>query len=470
MSIKNYTSQTNSHEGYTIEELRRLFGDGKQITSENLIKLINQCFNYELVSGNGIRIIELKNNDYRNNTTKTYKLECTCKGGGGGSGSGADIDTDKGITFDTDGSTVIADLYDYEESGNPDQEGVFPVSLSEDGKLIVDMTTSDINIEPRRAFTYHIFENKILQNVFWFDVSIEGSKLYVYKIETWIEDNGQIVDKETYDDVNNPQVIEDLNSLKTARLYKNCSAKINEANVNAAVTRTGKIKVYYKIKNTLYDETKSTWVKFMHQIYYGYTCDYNATDASHIAPERYEEDPNRTTQPCFKVYSKFDNDYDNGNHLTGKRLGLELKKSGNEYDLIIPNTEKDPQGTIKYVLGYYDMSSSQEGKHTLSYLPTSKTFHMTGLASHGEESVFVSFFIPKSMTEITNMTSSIDEGQPWPILNGMLVEHALVNDYTYHNNNSQYIEGVEYIVYTQKSSFITEVTSNIDIECTVSTL
>lgn len=466
MSIKNYTSQTNSHEGYTIEELRRLFGDGKQITSENLIKLINQCFNYELVSGNGIRIIELKNNDYRNNTTKTYKLECTCKGGGGGSGSGADIATDKGITFDIDGSTVIADLYDYEESGNPDQEDIYPVSLSEDGKLIVDMTTSDINIVPGQAFRYHIFENLDLRNVFWFDIHIEGSKLSVYKIETWIEENGQILDKEVYDDVNNPEVIDDLNNLKTTRLYKNCSARINESNVNSAITRTAKIKVYYKIKNTLYDETKSTWAKFMHQIYYGYTCDYDVTDTSQIAPERYQEDPNRTTQPCFKVYSPNDSDYDNGNHLTGKRKGLELRKVGSKYNMKIQNTEKNKE----YVLGYYDMSSSQEGKHTCAYLPTSKTFNLTELGSHGEESVFVAFFIPKSMIEITNMTSSIDEGQPWPILNGMLVEHALVRDYTYYNDDSRYIDNIEYIVYTQKSSFVTEVNNNINIECTVSAL
>ena len=467
MSIKNYTSQTNSHEGYTIEELRRLFGDGKPITAENLIKLINQCFNYELVSGEGIRIIELKNNDFRNNTTKTYKIECTVKGGGGGSGSGCDIDADKGVTFDEDDeSTIIADLYDYTESGNPEQEGIYPVSLSENGKLIVDMATANINIGKSRRFAYHIFENTDITNAFTFTVTIEGSKLTVYKIETWIDENEQEIDKTTYDDVNNPEVIDDLNSSKQATLYKNCSARINNSDPSAAVTRTGKIKVYYKIKDTNYTASESISTRFMHQVYYGYTCDYNVTNTTHIAPERYAEDPNRTTQPCFKIYSPNDSDYDNNDHLTGKRLGVELKKSGNNYDMIIQNTEKN----INYVLGYYDMSSSQEGKHTLSILPTSKTFHMTGLASHGDESVFVAFFIPKSMTEITNMTSSIDGGQPWPILNGMLVERALVNDYTYYNDNSRYIEGVEYVVYTQKSSFITEVNNNIDIECTVSTI
>lgn len=468
-NIKNYTSQTNSHKGYTIEELRRLLGEG--ITSENIIKLINECFNYELVSGKGIRLIELKNNDFRNNTTKTYKIECTCEGGegggsGSGSGSGGDIDVDKGIAFDDDGRTVIADLYDYEKSGSPETEGIYPISLSKDGKLIVDMTTANINITASRKFAYHRFENTDIINNFTFKVEVEGSKLVVYKIETWISENGQVIDKEVYDEDNNPDVIDTLNNEKEITLYKKCSARLDTNNVSNAITRAGNIKIYYTIKGEEQTPaTKTISTRFMHQIYYGYTCDYNATDPDHIAPERYEEDPNRDTQPCFKIYSNSDDDYDNGNHLTGKRIGIEIRENSNKYDLKIRNTETDTE----YVLGYYNMAESQDGKHTLTFLPTSKTFNLTGLGPHGDESVFPVFFIPKSMTEITNMTSSIDGGQPWPILNGMLVERVLVNDYSYYGGDTP-VNNIEYIVYTQKSSFITEVISNINIECTVSTI
>lgn len=465
-NIKNYTSQTNSHKGYTIEELRRLFGEG--ITSENITKLINECFNYELVSGKGIRLIELKNNDFRNNTTKTYKIECTCEGGeggGSGSGTGADIDVDKGIAFDSDERTVIADLYDYEKSGSPETEGIYPVSLSKDGKLIVDMTTANINITASRKFACHRFENTDIINNFTFKVEVEGSKLVVYQIETWISENGQVINKEVYDEDNNPEVIDTLNNDKEITLYKHCSARLDPNNVNDSISRVGNIKVYYTIKGEEQEPaTKAVYTKFMHAIYYGYTCKYTTDDPEQISPIRYEEDRNRMTQPCFKVYSNLDNDYDNGDHLTGKRTGIELEKSGNNYDLKIKNTEKD----LSYVLGYYN--TVEEGKnHTLTYIPTRETFNLTGLGPHGNESVFPVFFIPKSMTGIISLISSIDGGLPWSILDGMLVEHALVNDYAYYNNGTS-VDDIEYIVYTQKSAFSTEVNSNINIECTVSTL
>lgn len=465
MPIQNYTTQTNSHEGYTIEELKRLFE--KPITVENLKKLISHCFNYELVSGKGIRIIELKNNDFKNNTTKTYKLECTCEGGSG-SGGDCDIDTDKGVTFDEDGSTVIADLYDYDKSGNLTMPGVYPVTLSEDGKLIVDMSESNLNVAASRKYSYYAFENSDIAKNFTFNVSITGNKISVYKIEVWINDNGVETVKEVYDDES--QEVQNLNTNKTLTLYKDCSARLNILEPDNSIARTGKIKVYYRIKDEAKVSEASATTKFIHAIYYGYTCDYHTEVGSeHISPERiqkgaeagFEPDNN----PCFKVYSNNDADYNDG-----KRTGIDLVKSGTNYNLTITNTEKD----LNYVLGYWNMDTSQDGKHTERFVPSSTTFKLNKLGPHfsdfgGTESVFMVFFIPKCMGELTGMFSNVDNTGEYSIIDTLLSEKTIVNDYSYYNDNSR-IVNLEYTAYTLINANSTDVNDKIELTCTVSKL
>lgn len=500
MPIQNYTTQTNSHEGYTIEELKRLFE--KPITVENLKKLISHCFNYELVSGKGIRIIELKNNDFKNNTTKTYKIECTCDGGkaegvsydntqsgmhsdtvqdaideldrrvdilenGSGSGGDCDIDTDKGVTFDEDGSTVIADLYDYDKSGNLTIPGIYPVTLSEDGKLIVDMSESKLNVAASRKYSYYAFENSDIVGNFTFNVSITGNKISVYKIEVWINDNGAETAKEVYDDES--QEVQNLNTNKTLTLKKDCSARLNVLEPDNSIARTGKIKVYYRIKDEAKTSEASATTKFIHAIYYGYTCDYRTEVGSeHISPERRQKgieagfDPNNN--PCFKVYSNNDADYDDG-----KRTGIDLVKSGTNYNLTITNTEKN----INYVLGYWNMDASQDGKHTERFVPSSITFKLNKLGPHfsdfGTESVFMVFFIPKCMGELTGMLSNVDNTGEYSIIDTLLPEKTTVNDYSYYNDNSR-IVNLEYTAYTLINANSTDVNDKIELTCTVSKL
>lgn len=468
MPIQNYTTQTNSHEGYTIEELKRLFE--KPITVENLKKLISHCFNYELVSGKGIRIIELKNNDFKNNTTKTYKLECTFEGeGGGGSGSGGDcdIDTDKGVAFDEDGSTVIADLYNYDKSGNLTIPGIYPVTLSEDGKLIVDMSESNLNVTAKRKYSYYAFENSDISKNFTFDVSITGNKIVVDRIEVWINDAGTETAKDVYD--NESLEVQKLNADKTLTLYKDCSARLNPDKPDDSISRTGKIKVYYKIKDEDKTAEASATTKFIHAIYYGYTCDYiTEVGSEHISPERRRKgieagfDPNNN--PCFKVYSNNSSDY-----YDGKRTGIDLVKSGTKYNLTITNTEKN----IKYVLGYWNMDDAQDGKHTERFVPSSTTFKLNKLGPHfsdnGTESVFMVFFIPKCMGELTGMISNVDNTGEFSIFDTLFSEKTKVNDYSYYNDNSR-IVNLEYTAYTLINANSTDVNDKIELTCTVSKL
>ena len=466
-NIKNYTTQTNSHKGYTIEELRRLFGEGKPRTTENIIKLINECFNYELVSGKGIRITELKNNDFRNNTTKTYKLECTCEEGGSGSGFS---DVDKGITIDEDGKTVIADLYDYEKGGDIETEGIYAVSLSRDGKLIVDMNQSDIKVKASSLKEIRSFENTVITDNFTFNINLEGSSIIVYKIETWLTEKiGQYTEEDVpnskmvYD--NESDVVQNLNSSKSCTLNRDCSAKVDLQEPDLTIIRKGKIKVYYKIKGVNQDPKIATaQTKFLHNIYYGYTCDYTTERGSeHIAPERKRIHPNEKTQPCFKIYSNNPEDYEDEQQT--KRNGLALYNVGGNYKMWIKNTEKN----VEYVLGYYNMSSSEEGKNTLMYIPNRTSFKLEGLGSHETEPVFIVIMIPKSMVEFTKMDASVDGGTSYSILDTMLKEIAIVKDFSYYNNDVQSIE-LEYVCYTLENSFSVEVNTDIEINCEISNL
>lgn len=468
-NIKNYTTQTNSHKGYTIEELRRLFGEGKPRTIENIIKLINECFNYELVSGKGIRITELKNNDFRNNTTKTYKLECTCGEGGSGSGSGFS-DVDKGITIDEDGKTVIADLYDYEKGGDIETEGVYAVSLSKDGKLIVDMNQSDIKVKASSLNGIRSFENTVITDNFTFNINLEGSSIIVYKIETWLTEKiGQYNEEDVpnskmiYD--SESDIVQNLNSSKSCTLNRDCSAKVDLQEPDLAIIRKGKIKIYYKIKGVNQDPKIATaQTKFLHKIYYGYTCDYTTERGSeHIAPERKRIRPNEKNQPCFKIYSNNPEDYEDEQQT--KRSGLALYNVSGNYKMRIKNTEKN----LEYILGYYNMNSTEEGKNTLAYLPNRTSFKLEGLGSHETEPVFIVIMIPKSMVEFTKMDASVDGGTSYSILDTMLKEIALVKDFSYYNNDIQNIE-LEYVCYTLENSFSVEVNTDIEIDCEISTL
>lgn len=468
MSVLNYTGQTNFHDGFTLEELRRLFGAGKQISNENLIKLINQCFNYELVSGKGIRIRELKTNDFKTNTTRTYKIECTCEGGGG---SGTITGADKGCAVDEDGETIIADLYDYERAGELGTDGIYAVSLSRDGKLIVDMNQADIQVSAEATETYYRFQLDPIVNDFTFNVAIDGSKLVVYKIETWLEEETtprqytEIANsREVYDDES--PTVQNLNTHKTCTLHRNCPATILSADPDRAVTRKGKIKVYYKVKGVNQDPKVATaQTRFMHPIYYGYTCDYLTQRGSeHIAPERKQESPNTETNPCFKVYANSSEEYD----PTGtKRLGCVCHKVDSEYDLEIRNTEK----TESFILGYYDMrSSSQQGKHTITCIPTAQTnFDMNELGTNNSQPVYIVIVVPKSMKSLTSLSYNVDtqdDSGMYSLLETMLPEKLIVRDFSYDNDDVHYIE-LEYTAYTMKNSFSTDVENSIKLKCSV---
>lgn len=456
----NYTTQTNSHEGFTIEELKRLFIEGKPLTAESMNKLISNCFNYELVSGKGLRIIELKNNNFRNNTTKTYKIECTETHDGSGSGSGGggsvDIYADKGLKFDIDGQTIIASLYDYEADGDVEDENVYPVSLSNDGKLIVNMNESELLASSSSKYSFYAFENTDIANNFSFSIILKGNKINVSKIETWVDENG-VTDPssiEIYDE--SSSYIQDLNNVKHTTIYKSCSARLNVDSPDDPVVRVGYAKIYYTDKSVEQEPRLiHTTTKFIHPIYYGYTCDYLTTKGSeHISPERRRKNPNERTQPCFKVYSNNPSDYEGDSDP--KRIGLELRKTGNNYDMIIQNTEK----SLNYTLGYYDNNA----KHTIRYTPTTKTFKLNGLTDHGDESVFIVFMVPKHMNSFTSMKASVDGGTEYSILESMQIEKTIVTNHAYDESS---VINTEYSVYTMENSFSTFVRDYIEIQCTI---
>lgn len=457
-TINNYTTQTNSHEGYTIEELKRLFE--KPITVENLKKLISHSFNYELVSGKGIRILELKNNDFKNNTTKTYKIECTCEGGGGGQ---VNIKADQGAEFDPENpDTVRTALYDYTENGSILEEGIYPVSLSEDGKLIVDMSESTLNIIASSATAYHAFENTDLEDNFNFYITIKGNRINVTKIEVWIDEGGQEMSKEVYNDESSE--VARLNNNKSLRLYKDCSAKLNENDPDSSIKRIGKIKVTYTLKGQVFTKIATADTTFIHAIYYGYTCNYRSSDPIYVHPERIAENPTNLTQPCFKVYSNNSADYDENN----KRTGLSLTKTSGNYDLTMKNTETD----TTYTLGYFVDGVSVESninQHTNRDIPNGKSFSLTKLGKNDGEAVFMVFLVPKHMTKFTAVDCSIDNGLSFSILDTLLAEKVNISDYAYYDNGER-IVNLEYTAYTMKNMYSTDVENNIKIDCVVSTI
>lgn len=481
--IKNYTTQTNSHRGYTIEELRRLFSKGKEISSENLKKLVDHCFNYELVSGEGIRIIELKNNDLRENTTKTYKIECTCCGEGSGGGE-CNILVDKGITLDEDDITVIANLYDYTEEGSISEDGIYPVSLSEDGKLIVDMTTANLTVSASAKKSYMEFENVNLQDHFTFNINISGSKLEVYKIETWVEENNvPITGDSRYSkweyDINSTEV-RNLNANRSLILHRDCSAMVDRNNPDSPIIRSGKIKVYYTIKTVEQTpKTASAQTKFIHPILFGWTEAYGSPiypptnadgsyndpdDYMHIAQKIYDlgfsSFPipySKMNNPYFKVYSKYNSDYTNN-----RRNGLILNKTNNKVQLSIRNTEQNKS----YILGDYNISVSTT-KYTQKYLPTSKNFTLVlNSENFGMTMMFV-VLIPISMNDFTKMDSSVDGTTPQDLLDTLSKEDVLIENRAYDNSNPI---NVKYIAYTLGNAFNSEVEDNESLICSITTL
>lgn len=186
----NYVSETNFHNKYSIEELKSLFRNSSSITVENLYQIINQCFNYELVSGDGIKIVELKSNSDTRNTTRTYKISCTCKGSGSGSGGGGGKEyfVMDGVRWADDSAkdTMMADMYDgYQTEKTKDDPNVYPVKLSKTGQLIVDLSTLSItaNIKANPTLRENLKDGLLLKNGFTLTCNVTGGVIHKIVLE-----------------------------------------------------------------------------------------------------------------------------------------------------------------------------------------------------------------------------------------------------------------------------------------------
>lgn len=459
-NIKNYTTQTNYHRGYTIEELRRLFGPNKDITSsENLIQLINQCFNFELVSGTGIKIVELKNNEFKNNTTKTYRIECTVEGGGGsggGSGCGCDIDTDKGVTFDVDGSTIIANLYDYDETGDPEtDENIYPVSLSKDGKLIVSLIKeASLDVNSAASYNIHKFVNSDIEDNFTHTITITGSGISVYQIDTWVEENGTVTNLKTYGRAH--EYISYLNTNKSIEIYEDCDGRIISDEPDSSVVREGFIQVYYTYKGENLSKSDSAKTSFVHPIYFGWTCGYvSSADSPEKHPSRYALS---RIQPCFKVYAQANGTYLETTYYNneGKRIGIKVINNNGNEDVQITNSEN----LNLYIIGYYYNDQSDEGKHTSQLVVNSSNFDIS--FGEKEEGVagFMVILLPSSFGEFKTISGSVNGSMAFPYLtetNSTMIKENIILSNTFYNENES-LE-LNYTAYTSASENATDIHS-----------
>lgn len=283
----NYVSETNFHNKYAIEQLKALFKNSSSITVENLYQLINQCFNYELVSGDNIKIVELKSNSDTRNTTRTYKISCTCDpGSGSGSGGGGkEYFVTDGVCWadDEEKDTMQAAMYEpYQTSKDLSNKDVYPVKLSKDGKLIVDLSTLSINasITPNPSVRENLKDGVKHNNAFTFNCSTSG---VIHRIEL----SGNFYN-ETYG-VKYSETI-DITSPRSS--YSHVVSVLGSANSDSLTIdsiRTLTAKVYYSDnisdpESGWLTKTVSGSMQFIYPIFFGLVKkDMSGNDDSHTS-------------------------------------------------------------------------------------------------------------------------------------------------------------------------------------------